>query len=80
MLATVIAPASTPQSVRIRPQPRPFSTQGGVVSVPWIDDGVIAVDVEHPGDDVVEQLFESTRLPGLLDPAGEAVVAGDASR
>lgn len=42
-----------------------------------IDDGVVAIDVEHPAGDVVQQLFESSWLPCLSDSTGEPGVAGD---
>jgi hypothetical protein len=39
--------------------------------VTGIDDGGVAVDVKHPGGDVLEQLAEVAGLPRLADTAGE---------
>lgn len=48
-----------------------FGAQRGVVAVARIHHRRVRIDVEHPGDDIVEQLFEGARFPGLADPAWE---------
>jgi hypothetical protein len=50
---------------------RALGAQRGVITVTGIDDGGVAVDVEHPGGHVLEQLSEVAGLPGLADAAGE---------
>ena len=56
---------------------RTLRAQCGVVTMPRIDHGVIAVDAEQLAADVTEEFLERSRLPGLADPAREQVITGD---
>src|SRR4029078_5454878 len=55
----------------------PFGAQSRVVAVPWIDDGRIVVDVEHPAGHVAQQLLEIFFFPGFADTPGEQAVPGE---
>ncbi len=48
-----------------------LAAQRGVVTVPGIDDGVVAVGVEHLAAHIAEQLLERAGLPGLAHTARE---------
>ena len=58
---------------------RPLLTEGGVVAVAGIDDGVVAVDIEQPTRHIAEEFLERAGLPGLTHPAGEQAVTGNRS-
>ena len=55
---------------------RPLRAHRGVVAVARVDDGVVAVDVEHPAGDVTEEFLETAWLPKRFDTTGEPEVAG----
>ncbi len=50
---------------------RPLRAKRRVVAVARVDDGVVAVNVEHSAGDVTEELLETTWFPGLSDPTRE---------
>ena len=54
---------------------RPLGAHRRVVTVARVNDGVVAVDVEHPADDVTEELLETAWFPSLSDAAGEQEVS-----
>jgi hypothetical protein len=52
----------------------PLRAERGVVAVALVDDGVVAVDVEHPAGDVTEESLETAWLPSLSGTDGEQEV------
>lgn len=61
-------------------QSGPFLAQGGVITVAGIDDGVIAVDPEHPALQAGHEGIELRRICCPPRAAGEAAVTGERPR